>query len=143
MSHQADCDCSILCSESDLSRKDQSTSQQGPPAPTPAGAALNLVNLPDYRYDGNNVTLENSMSSDLQYYPITLPGARLYPPDVAIRQLDLVKSRVTILLKNASVTALRQLIGNTIKGVTIEELYGQIFVYALLASCQFLYELSL
>jgi hypothetical protein len=70
--------------------------------------------------------------SDLQYYPITLPGARLYPPDVAIRQLGPSEvENYYIIKKTASVTALRQLIGNTLKGVTIEELYEPDFLFTL------------
>jgi hypothetical protein len=68
----------------------------------------------------------------MQYFPITLPGARLYPPNISIRQLgpDEVESYY-IVRRTASVTALRQLVTNTLKGVTVEELYEPDFLFTM------------
>ena len=68
----------------------------------------------------------------MQYYPITMPGARLYPSDITIRQLgpEEVESYY-IVRRTASVTALRQLVSNTLKGVTVEELYEPDFLFAM------------
>jgi hypothetical protein len=68
----------------------------------------------------------------MQYFPVTLPGARLYPSDISIRQLgpDEVESYY-IVRRTASVTALRQLVTNTLKGVTVEELYEPDFLFTM------------
>jgi hypothetical protein len=68
----------------------------------------------------------------MQHYPITLPGGRLYPSDVSIRQLgpEEVESYYVV-RRTGSVTALRQLVSNTIKGITVEELYEPDFLFAM------------
>jgi hypothetical protein len=70
--------------------------------------------------------------SDLQYYPITLPGAKLYKSEITIRQLGPTEvENYYIVRKTGSSTALRALIGNTLKGVTVEELYEPDFLFIL------------
>jgi hypothetical protein len=65
-----------------------------------------------------------------QYFPITLPGARLYRPDIQIRQFgpDEVESYYNIRRTN-SIPSLRSLVGGTLKNITIDELYEPDFLF--------------
>lgn len=72
------------------------------------------------------------MSSDLQYYPIVLPGAKLYKSDITIRQLGPTEvENYYIIRKTGSPVALRNLISSTLQGVTVDELYEPDFLFIL------------
>ena len=68
--------------------------------------------------------------SGRQYYPLTLPGARLYQKAVEIRKFGPAEvENYYVIRRTASIPALRTLIDNTLKGIKVEELYEPDFLY--------------
>ena len=66
----------------------------------------------------------------MQYYQLELPGNRLYNKDISIRQFgsEEVESYYVV-RRNGSIASLRKLVGNTLKDITVEELYEPDFLF--------------
>jgi hypothetical protein len=71
--------------------------------------------------------------SELEYFPIHVPGAIAYPDEITIRQFG--KDEVAHydrLRRTGSETAVRSLIGGTIRGIPVDELYQEDFLFMMM-----------
>jgi hypothetical protein len=68
--------------------------------------------------------------AERQYYPITLPGQRLYNKDIQIRQFGPSEvENYYVVRRTGSIPALRTLIESTLRGIKIEDLYEPDFLF--------------
>jgi hypothetical protein len=71
--------------------------------------------------------------ADLEYFPVQLPGGRAYPNEITIRQFG--KDEVAFydrLRRNANEANVRSLIGGTIQGEQVENLYEPDFLFMMM-----------
>jgi hypothetical protein len=68
-----------------------------------------------------------------EYSPLKLPGSRLYPENLEIRQFgpDEV-AHYDRLRRSGSELSLRNLIGQTLQGITIDEMYDPDLLHVML-----------